>query len=298
MPPFQGAAGGPPYPGGGPILTLRGQDIDLFFMPKGVQPGDVMEIGDVFSFSGHVGPPLDSRVMVTVTSPSGTSRYIDDHADKIGWFYDPATDFAVDEPGVWTVHVHTVHDQPVPSTGLIPADRDTGGVLGSADGRYRFYVVEKEMPRLQVLSPQPGYLTWPMDEITQEPITVTAVPITVSIPADLSNIVVSYTIRMPGFMLEQGSLTPSGSTFTIVYDPLALHQDFLNLDLKAKDANWPGLTDPVLVTFLLSGEQGGHKVHQAGAVFFDGEEVQMLSVPPPRYLVYLPVVLRDQTAVK
>ena len=35
-PPFQGQTGGPD---GGPILTLKGEDIDLLFLPRGAFPG-------------------------------------------------------------------------------------------------------------------------------------------------------------------------------------------------------------------------------------------------------------------
>jgi hypothetical protein len=117
---------------------------------------------------------------------------------------------------------------------------------------------------------------------------VTAVPITVPVPSGLANAAVSYTIRMPGFILDEGTVTPSGDSFTLVFDPLALHQDFPNLDLTAKDANVPGLTDSVLITFLLSGERGGQKLYQAGAVFLDGDEVQT----PGTRSVYVPLVLR------
>jgi hypothetical protein len=119
---------------------------------------------------------------------------------------------------------------------------------------------------------------------------VTAVPIEVPIPSGLTNPVVSYTIRMPGFILHEGTLIPSGDTFAIIYDPVALHQDYPNLDLRAKDASVAGLADPVLISFLLFGEQGGHPVHRAGAVFLDGDEVQM----PATRFVHLPVVLRNR----
>jgi hypothetical protein len=211
----------------------------------------------------------------------------------VGWYYNPGHDFVVDEPGVWTVQVHVAHNEVVPSTGLAPSTHNTGGVLGSLDGRYHFYVVEKDSSRLSVVSPQPGYLTWPTDPVTLRPITVTAVPITVSIPSGLTNVVVSYTVRMPGFILEEGTFTPSGNTFTITYDPLALHQDFPNLDLIAKDANQPGLADPVLIAFLLSGEKDGQEVHRAGAVFLNGEEVQMPETTV-NHFVYLPLILRDE----
>jgi hypothetical protein len=281
-PPFQGAAGGP---NGGPLMTLKGEEIDLFFMPRCVQPGDILQTGDTFAFCGHVGPPLGSAVAVTVTSPGGTVLPFSGRANKVGWYYNPGDDFSVSEPGLWTVDVQVEHDQPVPSTGLVPAGHNTGSVLGAVDGRYQFYVVEGDTPCLPVLSPQPGFLTWQTD-----PITVTAVPIQVSLPVDLNNVQVSYTIRMPGVILDEGGLAPSGRSFAIPYDPLALHQDFPNLDLKAKEEDRNGLADPVLISYLVSGDQaGGGRVYLAGAVFLDGEEV-LVECSAQR--VYLPLATK------
>jgi hypothetical protein len=291
-PPFSGTHGSI---GGGPIVTLQGQDVHLFFMPKGVQPGDVLETGDLATFSGHVGPPLNSWITATVTTPSGAPwRVIAGRANKVGWFYDPGEDFAVPEPGVWTVHVEVTHDVAIPAGGT-PTGFNTGGVLGSADGRYHFYVVEPGSPRVPIFSPQPGFLTWPRDPDSQEIIGVTAVPIRALIPSELTDVVISYTIRMPGFILEEGTIIPSGGAFTILYDPPALHQDFPNLDLTARYASQPGLADPVLVSFLLTGFDGPQQVHQAGAVFFDGEEVHTFAINLDN-AVYLPLVLRQHTS--
>jgi hypothetical protein len=43
FPPFQGASGGP---SGGPIMRLKGKDIDIFFHPTGTRPGNILELGD------------------------------------------------------------------------------------------------------------------------------------------------------------------------------------------------------------------------------------------------------------
>jgi hypothetical protein len=288
-PPFRGATGAVD---GGPIMTLKNQAIDLFFLPKGVQPGDILETGDTFSLAGHVGPPLDSQLTVTITAPSGRPFYIGGRANKIGWFYDPSTDFSVQEPGLWTVDVHVAHGTPIPSGGT-PATHNTGGVLGSVDGRYAFYVVSSESQCLPVISPRPGYIDWPAEPVFGTPITVTTVPVVARTPAGWDDVEVAYTIRMPGFILDQGTFAPSGSTFTIPFDPVALHQDFPNLDLKTKDASWAGLTDPVLITFLVSGKREEQPVHRGGAVFLNGDEVQMPGCTM-NHQVYLPVVLESQ----
>jgi hypothetical protein len=98
---------------------------------------------------------------------------------------------------------------------------------------------------------------------------------------------------MPGFILDTGTLTPTGNTFTIDFDPLALHQEFPNLDLKAKDAIWPGLSDPVLISFLLSGDHAGERVHRAGALFLNGDEAHPMA-SAQLYSVYLPASMRNR----
>jgi len=152
FPPFQGAAGGPD---GGPLLTLKGKDIDLFITPTGIQPGMVLEVGDTFSFSGAVWPNLASKVWVTATAPSGAQHLIQGQANKYGYFYAPEGDFVVDEPGRWTVDVRLVHDG-YTSTGNVVPPYPTGDLLGSREGQFYVYVVEKNTPPLDLWAPSPS----------------------------------------------------------------------------------------------------------------------------------------------
>jgi len=280
MPPFQGMGGG--SQDGGPLMTLKGQEVDVFFLPMGVRPGSVLEVGDTFSFSGHVAPPLDSRVMVTVTSPSNVVWTIDGHANKVGWFYDPAGNFVVDEPGVWIVEVRVVHDRIYQPGGLVPTSHNTGTVLGASEGQYAFYIVESSAPRLSITAPSPGFLTWPNG--------LEAMNIEGTIPAGLSAAVISYTIAMPGFILEQGSITPAGNTFTVTYDPVTLHNDFPNIDLTAPEESRSGLSDEILITLFLVNDEGSYR---ANTITLFGEEVLVGHAPSFRCNIYLPVILRD-----
>ena len=257
-PPFQDATGA--SINGGPIMTLKGEEIDMLFLPKGVRPGDVLEVGDVITFSGHVGPPLDSRVSVTITSPSGKKYERTWHANKIGWLYDPTFDFVADEPGRWTVDVLVLHDRPYVGNGVIPQSHNSGTVLGT-HGRYEFYVVPQEAPRLEVTSPQPGFLTWPDGQIE---------PIEIRGQAPQGARAVYYTIHDKGIVMGQGSVTPDADgTFTILYDAKTLHEDFPMLSLTAHEGRWEGLADEVAINLLAVGSGDP----QANTVTLIGEEV-------------------------
>jgi hypothetical protein len=229
-------------------------------LSKGVRPGDVLEVGDTISFSGHVGPPLDSVVSITITSPSGVQRPRTYRANKIGWVYDPAFDFVANEAGRWTVHVFVLHDRPYVGNGVVPQSHNTGTVLGT-EGRYEFYVVAKNSPRLQVTAPDAGFLKWTSGKV--EPVTIRG-----SAPADTS--AVHYTIHDKGVVMGEGILKPaSDGAFSLVYDARELAKVFPFVSLTAHEGRWEGLADEVAINFLAV---GGREI-RANTVTLIGEEV-------------------------
>ena len=273
---------------GGPIMTITVQSqptgIDMLFLPLGVRPGDVLEVGDVIAFSGMVGPPIDSQVSVTITSPSSTPHSAILRANKIGWVYDPGFDFAALEPGRWTVDVHVLHDREYEPTGGDPNNplmpyygHNTGTVLGTT-GRYEFYVVEPGSPRLFLTSPQPGFITWPQGEIE---------PIQIQGYASPGTSVVYYTIYDKGTVMRQGSVVPdAGGHFAITYDAEALNEDFPYVSLLSRDGRWEGLADEVNIGLLAV----GGPEHRGNVVTLLGEEIFTPGAPSHR--AYLPLVLR------
>lgn len=280
-PPFQDATGA--SINGGPLLTLKGQDIDMLFLPKGVRPGDVLEVGDIVAFSGHVGPPLDSRVAVTITSPSGIVRARTWHANKIGWLYDPGFDFAADRAGRWTVDLSVLHDRPYVGNGVTPLSHNRGTVLGT-NGRYEFYVVARGSPRLFILNPPSGFLRW---LVGVEGMTGRIQPIEIRGIAPPSTTAVRYTIHDKGVVMGQGSVTPdSGGAFAITYDARALHEEFSMLSLTAHEGLWEGLANEVSINLLAIGAQAP----QGNTVTLIGEEVFVGSDARP--WLYLPVLLK------
>ena len=294
MPPFQGAAGGP---SGGPLLLLKGEEIDLFIEPTGVKPGAILEVGDTFTFAGQVAPPLASWVDVVVTSPGDVTHEIHGRANKIGYFYDPSGDFAVDEAGVWTVDVTVTHDG-MTSAGPVDPPYPTGGVLGTESGRYEFYVVDPAVPRATVHLPKPGWVEL-QDDWNVKPVR-TLIPV----PEGWTDLSLHYTIAMPGWVLETRELYPTLGYFLFEYDPETLRETFPNIDLRRRQGWSPGLSDEVFISFLVSGKDRGQAVHRANVVTLHGEQVfvedyEELPGPLPKrevsalgadHAVYLPFV--------
>lgn len=257
FPPFQGNGGGP---SGGPVFKLKGKDVDLFLHPTGVRPGSVLTRGETATFAGYVGPPLDAKVNILVTAPSGATRTVLGRANRIGWFYDPAQHFTVDENGIWRAKVTTTLDG-ITSAGQVQSPYPTGGVLGSRDGEFYFYVVDSFAAPLDV-SVSKRYLEFGGAGVTQ----TGRLDVTITSPTNLSNVRLTYTVTMPGFVLEEGSTTTLGYSF----DLQKLIADFPNLD---RDSNGM-LSDAITISLVVSGtDSSGALRHSARQISVVGGEV-------------------------
>ncbi len=299
MPPFSGPGNGGWSTEGGPLLTLKGEDIHLFIMPTGVRPGSILQVGDVFNFAGHLMPTLDSRVDIEVTSPTGAIYNVGGRANPIGYFYIPEDSFAVNEPGRWQVRVTAWHDGQIGSGESVNCDPanpfdpslpcPSGNVLGSLDGVFSFYVVEPDSMRLQIATPPVGRLFFG-EEV--QPIEVNG-----PIPSGISNATVDYTLSIPGYILEEGQASIENDHFSLVFDPATLAKFFPNVDLIGAHGLFTGLADTFSFGLLLTGEFDGNKVLQATTLTIQGDIVYVedgVDVDPFQHHIYLPLVLADQ----
>jgi hypothetical protein len=282
MPPFAGDGNGGWTAEGGPILTLKGQAIDIFILPTGVQAGTILETGQRFQFAGHIMPTLNSQVSWTASAPDGTQHSGSGIANQIGYYYDPADDFTLDQPGLWSVEVSVWHDGTC-SGGATVEPYPTGDVLGSESGRYWFYVVPPSTDALSIQTPSAGWLTF---ENGVNPLSVEG-----RVPLGWSDVSLDYSIRMPGYILQHGQESLTGFAFKLLFDPLSLAQDYPNLDLYGRDSYKPGLSDTITISILLSGQLDGHSVQRAASVILQGSQVFVPQSTSDTYL-FLPFALR------
>lgn len=241
FPPFRGEAGGSD---GGALLTVDGTAMEMFFYPSGVQPGDVLIEGDVLSVAGHVAPALPSTVRVTITAPDGTTRQFEGNANAVGYFYEPSQDFIVDEPGLWTIDIETQHSG-LTSAGQVEPPLPTGGVPGARDGRFTVYVVPQNARRIALDRTD---MTFPASSRYN---------FTFPVPTDWTNREVFYTLAMPGYVIEQGTLQITGTSFTYPYDPAAINRRFPNFEVVSRTTG-PAISDPLTLTVTITGtDEGG-----------------------------------------
>ncbi len=235
-PPFRGEAGGAD---GGPLLLIDNQPSEIFFHPTAIQPGQILNVGDLFSLAGQVAPTLPSTVSVRVTAPSGKVRQFSGAASAIGYYNDPANDFQVDEVGIWSVDLQVTHHG-LTSVGVIEPPAPTGGIPGAPSGHFSIYVVP----------PDSEILATSLTDVTFPP----ALPYNFifSVPSGWTNVQVAHTLTMPGFLVEDGPVNVTGSSFSYQYNPTNLNKRFPNYEL-AGDISGPAAADPLTLTFMVTG---------------------------------------------
>ena len=258
MPPFQGAAGGP---SGGPIMKLKDKEIDIFYHPQGVRPGTIVEVGDIASFSGQIAPTLASDISITIISPSGSQNVISGKANKVGYYYDPASDFEIKEAGIYEVYVQVTH-QGATSAGNVEAPFPTGGILGGTGDKYYFYAVTKESKTARLKTPQ----------ISKLP---DSYELNFQLESKSNNSMTSLhqTTVMPGFLLEHNN----AGQMSYKYNAQTLNKDFPNLDLQSGNSISRNGSDTVTFSFLLSGRNSeGETVYEGRQVLLQGEDLHLI----------------------
>jgi hypothetical protein len=266
-PPFQGNGGGP---NGGPLFTLKGRPVDLFFHPTALRAGTILERGDRIALAGHIAPTFPARVAATITSPSGNVQTVEGTANLIGHFSDSRQSLqSATEAGVWKARVRVTFDGRT-SGGQLSEPFPTGDVLGSREGEFWFYVVEPTAAPLEVAAFHPQLTTSASGARFVRPadgvVTFTIMP-----PSGLTNLELHTTTTMPGFILEESRIT---GPLVYRYDAHRLAQDFPNLDLRDHDGK--SGADTITISFLLSGTDAtGRRRHHARQIVIQGEELQM-----------------------
>lgn len=241
-PPYRGAAGGPD---GGALFSVRREEINLFFHPTGVRPGQVMTVGDLFVIVGQAAPTLESQVSVTVTAPGGDIRTFSGATSPTGYYYDPETTFVVDEPGIWTVNL-LVTPMGASSAGLVEPPLPEGGVLGAAGGTFTVFVLPKNADPL----------AWSQDEevdIAFRP----GVPFNFgfTLPEEwAADARMFYYVTTPSYVLDSGEIRRAGNTFSYQYSPATIANNFPNLEFDGRGTG-SSASDVVTLTFVMLGTQ-------------------------------------------
>ena len=237
-PPDRGAAGGGD---GGALLTVNGEPVDTFINLTGVQPGEVLTVGDLVAVGGQVAPPLPARVQTTFTAPSGQVYSFDHRANAIGYYFQPADNFTVDEAGIWTVNV-LVQQTGSSSAGQIVPPLPEGSVLGANGGQFSIYVLPQDSTPLD----------WnPLLTDSIIPV-VSPYNFSFTLPSTWSNVHAYHTLTTPGYIIEDGALRVTGRNFSYQYRAPLQSRAFPNLEDEGR-VSGSYVADVRTLTFVATG---------------------------------------------
>jgi hypothetical protein len=279
FPPFQGNGGGP---SGGPIITHKGKEIDILINLRAARPGSIYEVGDTFSLAGAIGPTLPGKISYTVTAPDGTETVFSGQANPVGYYYQPADDFVLSKPGKYTVDLNVIFDGQT-SAGQVSEPYPSGDVLGSDNGRFYFYVVDKDSPRLannlsreSLFEPQVNYEFPHARHFIKEIVT--------GLPAGYTAIEAHVTTMMPGTILESKALNITG--------PLNYTLDVSTLGGEVPNLDWEnGLADLLTTSiFVKARDLGGNPVYMGRVINFHGAQIFNLDIP---LVPFVPPIFED-----
>lgn len=241
FPPYHGAAGGPD---GGALLTIDNRAIDAFFVPTSFRSGQVMRLGDTVSLAGQVAPTLTSNVDISITAPDGTQRTINSQTNRIGYFYDPAQDFAADQTGIWTIDL-TVTPIGMSSSGL-PESPSVSGTMAGVSGRYAFYVIDSDTQALD----------WDLGgdvEIFRN--AITPVNFSLVVPPDWTESTAEVTVTTAGYLIAQEAIVVRNGSISYQYNQPTLARSITALESTGTGIGQFG-SDVVTITFAASGLDG------------------------------------------
>jgi hypothetical protein len=256
MPPFQGSAGGPD---GGPLFKIHGREIDIFFLPLGVRPGAIFEVGETFRMAGPIMPTLDSYVSYTVESPSGQIRRFEGSANSIGYFYDPNDDFVMYEPGLWKVNLSVSHIG-LTSAGLVESPYPEGTPL-TPDGTFSFVVKGTETELLEIKTDLSN-LT-PAEWFSNVRNARFEAKIPTGFSADSARVIVT----MPGIVLVNKEISTGGNELIWELDAEDLNSLANNFDYEY------GIADTIQITFFAKGTLNGKSSQATGTMVTHGARV-------------------------
>jgi len=220
------------------LLNVFSQSLEIFFVPTGARPAQVMTQGETLSIVGQVAPTLPAEVTVLMTSPSGQQIQFIDTANAIGYFYSPENDIELDEIGVWQVDIDMTYRGET-SLGQLERPYPAGHLS------YVVYVVPLDNPLL-------GEAEF-MAETSR--VTKTYAP---TIPDGWTDVQAFASITTPSAILAHEELTvfPAGTSYT--YNPTTLARDYPNIEiLDTTDGNH--VADVLTLTLAMTGiDTGGN----------------------------------------
>lgn len=232
-------------PGERPLMRLNGRELRYFI---GMDTSESFLVGERMMLGGTVMPPVETNVTYTVTKPDGAREVLAGRSNRLGGFGAPRP-VEIDQPGVYRVKAE------------IERDGVRGDVAGTGDGEfYNFGVPADSPPYLQVSLPVISRL---------EPGGEMVIPL--SWPAELTDARITYSLMMPGTVLDEGQRRVDGHGFAFRLDPKQFAVQYPFIDTVDYATGRPLYADTIVAVFFLEADLAGERVYDVARVILRGE---------------------------
>jgi len=234
-------------PGERPLMVLNDRE---FPYSLGMDTSDVFMVGDDMRLGGTVMPPVSADISITVTRPDGEQQVLAGRANRLGGFGAPEA-VAVDEPGVYRVAVD------------VQRAGKHGDIAGSGDGEFfHFAIPEDGEPFLEVDVPAMSAV-----EFGEE------IVVPLLWPDHLENPRLTWSVMMPGTVLDEGALDLSGTCHELRFDPrrAAMQYPFIDTVDYANGEDVYG--DTIVFTVLFEADAAEGRVYDAVRVILRGNRL-------------------------
>ncbi len=224
-------------PGERPLVTEPGRE---HWIMLGLDTHDALEVGEPIRLGGMVFPAVEADVTWEVISPSGQRATVTGRANRLGIVRADRA-LPADEPGLYRVGVQVAWEDL------------RGDVIGTPDGWFWISVVPPDNP--PTLAAELPVVTW------IDPAADVEVPL--RWPAELSRVTVHWAALMPGRVMDQGSIEPTGAGWTYRFSPAQAGAQHPNYDVRNYASGAAELADTVVFQFHLEADGPDGPVHDS-----------------------------------
>ncbi len=252
------------------LLKVKGREFFIFEAGAPSQ-GVIYEIGDPLGIGGFVFPSTEGiNCTKTIVYPDGREFVSSGISNKIGLLKMSPNMTIADIPGVYKIKEKCWFGD------------KSGDVLGTGDGAYNIYV-DDNSPQKYFHFQMPGYFRVNPDK---------GLHLIGKLVEDIEDARLTYSIIMPGAVMDEGTLPVSDREFDYLFIPEEFNAQFPNYDLydikysgdsksyvslpdvKEFIPNKKRLVDIVMMTFFLEGKNARTKedVYDVTTVMLRGEQ--------------------------
>ncbi len=235
-------------PGRHAMAWLNGREQKYFI---GMDTSESYLVGDKMVLGGTVMPTVPADVRFTVTKPDGIVEIVEGRSNALGGFGPPRI-IDVDQPGVYRVKAH------------IEGDGGSGDIMGTGDGEFYNFAVPPGSQQIMTINLPPFSEVPPESDIV--------VPI--QWPDELRQAKLTWSIMMPGSVMDEGSVLVAGSEHIYRYsrENFAIQYPFVDT-VDYATGHKIAVDTIVMVFFLEAQNASGKKVYDLARVILRGRKL-------------------------